>query len=581
MRRMNPAGFGHCTTLLACLCTGAALAGVTGIRAFCRDGQTFVTWKDAAEGAAAASNRYAVYRAEKPITEANLADAQKWGAGILPNSGKLFGSAFCMKDRLDPSKPMAVIDAGGQPLPMWSGLAVRTVDRDGQSFYAVQATNEKGEPQGDVIPGQNATVEAVVEKVAPPQPIFLYDSRDSKTRGPYTAQTCISGAKGLPLTLSLHASSGQGGGASSYGDYYLHFATTNMGYRDGLPGVFSVEERRQPGTRNMLVLSSRDAIENPSGKQAMETFWFGYFCSPQWAPGSEPRAYPFTENRVLWHLDYSIRKYGADPERIYAIGQSMGGWGSMSIAFHHPEIFAAIFPTLPRMRQRGLPSLVPIKPGSPVLMPDGKTDYYQRMDHVRYAAEHHEDLPFLGWTIGRHDGFATWKEQVDMVKALTANHHGFAMAWNDGGHSEGVYPMSRIARSYTPECFALHQSYPAFGNSSLDNHMGSGELDGKELRDGDKEGGINLGFFWRNVVDEPNRWSAAISNDLATAEMTVDVTPRRCQKFLPRSGDKLSWSNTAGGSGSVDADAWGLATIPGVKIAPGGATTLTIERAAR
>jgi hypothetical protein len=555
-------------------------AGVTGIRAVCLKGQTFVTWKDAAEGELAASNRYNVFRADAPITAANLASAQKWAAGVLPNSGKLFGAAFNMKDRLATNKPMATIEEGSQPLPMWSGLAVRNVERDGRSFYAVQVTNEKGEPQGEIVPGESATTAAVEEKCAPElQPIFLYDSKDPKTRGPYTAQTCITGTKGLPLTLQLHASTGQGGGASDYGDYYLYFATTNMGYRDGLPGVFSVEERRDPGSPNMLTLNSRDAIEHPGGQKAMETFWFGYVCTPQWAPGTEPRAYPFTEQRVLWLLDYSIRRYGADRERIFARGQSMGGWGSMSIAFHHPEIFAAIFPTLPRMRQRGLPSLVPLKAGAPVLMPDGKTDYFERMDHVKYASEHHEDLPFLGWSIGRHDGFATWKEQVDMVRALTASHHGFAMAWNDGGHGEGVQPMAKVTRCYNPNKFALHQSYPAFGHSSLDGNLGSGELEGKEIKDGDKEGGINLGFFWKNVVDETDKWSAAISNDLCTAEMTVDVTPRRCQKFRLKPGDKLSWSNTAGGNGTADADTWGLVTISKVRIAPGAGTTLTIERA--
>jgi predicted esterase len=564
--------------LLATLSASAAVAGITNIHALCHKGQTFLTWTDAAVGDADASNRYSVYRANAPITAATIASAQKWGSGILPNAGKLFGSAFYMKDRLDTAKPMSVTEEGGQPLPMWSGLAVRTVDRDGKTFYAVQATNEKGEPQGGIVPGENATQEAVEEKVAPPQPILLYDSRDSKTRGPDTAQTCITGVKGLPLTLALHASSAQGGGAGQYGDYYLYFATTNMGYRDGLAGVFSVEERRHPAG-NMLLVNSRDAIENPNGRQAMETYWFGYFCTPQWAPGAAPRAYPFTENRVFWFLDYAIRKYGADPERIYANGQSMGAWGGLRIAFHHPEIFAAAFITLPRMRQRGLPSLIALKPDAPVRMPDGKTDYYERMDSVRFATEHHEDLPFLAWSIGRHDGFATWKEQVDMVKALTASHHGFVMAWNDGTHSEGSQPMSRISRNYNSDMFALHRSYPAFGNSSLDGNMGTGDLDGKTLKDGDKEGGINLGFSWKDVADEQDRWSVALSNDLATAEMTVDVTPRRCQKFRLQPGEKIAWSNTAGGHGVVDADAWRLATVPKVRIAPNAATTLTLKRA--
>ena len=53
-----------------------------------------------------------------------------------------------------------------------------------------------------------------------------------------------------------------------------------MGYRDGLPGVFSVEERREKAG-NYLLLRIRAAIEHPSGTRAMETYWFGYSCVPQ------------------------------------------------------------------------------------------------------------------------------------------------------------------------------------------------------------------------------------------------------------------------------------------------------------
>ena len=230
------------------------------------------------------------------------------------------------------------------------------------------------------------------------------------------------------------------------------------------------------------------------------------------------------------------------------------------------------------MRQSGVPSLIRLKAHAPVLMPDGKTDYHERMDSIHFAAGHHEDLPFLAWSIGRHDGYSTWQEQVDMVKALTAGHHGFAMAWNNGNHSEGAAPMDKVLRFYPPEKFALHKSYPAFGNSSLDDQMGTGQLVNKVPKDGDSEGGINLGFFWTDPVDTRDEWSVSISNELARAEMTVDVTPRRCQQFLLKKGEKVTWTNSAGGSGSLIADAWGFVTIPRVHIAPGAPTILTIRR---
>jgi len=126
---------------------------------------------------------------------------------------------------------------------------------------------------------------------------------------------------------------------------------------------------------------------------------------------------------------------------------------------------------------------------------------------------------------------------------------------------------------YPAGMFARDRSYPAFGNSSLNDNMGTGDP-----KDGDLEGGINLGFDWKEVKEEEGRWSARLSNELAKKDMTADVTPRRCQKFKAKPGDKLTWTDSAGNTGAVIADAHGLVTVKAVKIKPGAETTLTIGR---
>jgi hypothetical protein len=189
------------------------------------------------------------------------------------------------------------------------------------------------------------------------------------------------------------------------------------------------------------------------------------------------------------------------------------------------------------------------------------------------VAGHKADLPFVGFACGRHDGWATWQENIDMVKALTASHHGFAFAWNNGGHSEGGRPMQVITRYYPAELFARNRSYPALGNSSLDNKMGNGDA-----KDGDVEGGINLGFRWNSVGDEVDRWSVRLANELVKDEMTVDVTPRRCQKFQAKPGERFKFTTSTGGEGEVTADKAGLLTLERVKIRAGVETALTISR---
>jgi hypothetical protein len=60
--------------------------------------------------------------------------------------------------------------------------------------------------------------------------------------------------------------------------------------------------------------------------------------------------------------------------------------------------------------------------------------------------------------------------------------------------------------------------------------------------------------------------------------MTVDVTPRRCQKFKTRPGETFRWISSTGDSGTVTADQAGLVTVPRLVIKPESKTTLTIRR---
>lgn len=554
------------------------VGAVTGISAACRNGQTFVTWKDAAAGEVGAGCRYTLYRSEAPITPSNMGKAEKRISGIVNNSARLYSFSFNARlavDRIDPKRPTCVIEEGGQPLPDGSGVAVVTPEKDGRWFYAVVVTDLKGRPLGSVVPGESATTQPLEERVATIQPIKVWDSKDRKDQ-----RYALSGEKGLPLLVSLHSSGGYSYvGPHPSGDYYNYFGPRQWGYQEGMPGAFAVDEERlaEPkGSRQLRLLPTECIVDLRNGVMPLETYWFGYLCAPPWASQAEPRAYPFTEYRTLWTIDWVIRKYGVDPERVYGAGASMGAWGSISLLLRHPETFAAIYPTMPRMRQTGLPGLSGYAKGTE-LMDDGKTKYLDRMDSVKFVAEHHDDLPFLGWSIGRQDGFATWQEQVDMVKALTASHHGFAFAWNNGGHGtdtkSGSAPMALVRRYCPPEKFARNRSYPAFGNSSINQDPGPGDA-----KAGDMEGGINLGFDWKDVADEAGRWSAVLSNELAKTEMTVDVTPRRCQRFRPKPGVKFRWANSAGGTGEITADCWGLVTVEKVRIPAGATTTLTLTR---
>ncbi|MGE3804869.1 MAG: hypothetical protein AB7K24_09380 [Gemmataceae bacterium] len=558
-------------------------AEVSDIKVFSRHGQTFVTWKDAAEGAAGAGFRYSLYRSSSPITPGNLARAELCYRGVLNHSARLYGYGWNQKMRQDPELPNCLLEEGGKPLPLWHGVAVHTVRQNGKAYYAVLTTDENYKPVGTVVPGKSATLQPVEETVAPIQPIKQMDSRTRTGR--FAANTSISGQKGLPLTCFFHGSSARGAGPSEYGDFWIYFGTPDMGYRDGITGGYYVLEGKDATGNRSLQLRCRDSIEHPGGDAAFETLWFGYLCVPPGATHKEPRAYPFTERRLLWILEDVIKRYQADPQRVYSTGQSMGGMCSTQFAFRHPEVFAAVYPLAHNTRQFRLARLDklalqyeidrdPQKRQAP--MADGTTDYFERMDMVKFGLEHHEDLPFYGWAYGRQDRTERWQCHVDMARALAQAKHGFAFAWNDGNHGGQGSAMQRILPYYPQDKFARNRSYPAFRNSSIDDDPGK-DVDGS-AQGGALEGGINLGFVWKDTVDQPERWSVQLSNDLARAAMTVDVTPRRCQQFKLKPGEKVKWTTSTGGSGTISADAQGLATVEKIQLLPGRNTLITLTR---
>ena len=536
-----------------------------GLSVLHHDGQSFVSWRDRAEGEAGAAFRYRLYRSTRPIeSDADLADAEVIARRILPHSGQLFGEAFTPTQRRDPMRRMSIVEEGGTPLPVWSGLWVADARANACAYFAVLATDASDVPMEAITPGVNATTLPIAEHVAPRAPILVEDA-DSRP-GPYIAQTRVTGTPGLPFVVELHASSAQGGGAGEYGDYYVYFGDRSMGHRDGTPGVFSVDETHSGPI--FLRMRNRDTVVMPDGARAQETLWFGAYTEPDW--GGPAHAYPFTEARLDWMIPWAVAHYNADPHRVIVRGGSMGAWGSMSYGFRRPERFAAVYPNRPRMRQPDVRSLGGAVPAG-VTLPSGERAS-DHNDAIRFAESHPSDLPFLGWNCGRRDGFATWEEQVEMALALTRMHHGFAFSWNDGDHASGAESARVIDADYPITRFASNLSYPAFGNSSIDDEVGNGDPS-----DGDLVGGINLGFGWSDPVESETEWRLEIWNTRATGQMTVDVTPRRQQRFRPAPGTSIIWRDSLGGMGRLVVDEHGLMTVPAMRIALGARTTLTLS----
>jgi hypothetical protein len=88
-------------------------------------------------------------------------------------------------------------------------------------------------------------------------------------------------------------------------------------------------------------------------------------------------------------------------------------------------------------------------------------------------------------------------------------------------------------------------SVPAFGNCSLDDNPGVGDLRNGTAIDSQ----INGYLSWDSVsiVDEPDRWEMTVILDDSAplGECTADLTPRKCQKFKAPPGQKFKWTCAA------------------------------------
>ena len=62
---------------------------------------------------------------------------------------------------------------------------------------------------------------------------------------------------------------------------------------------------------------------------------------PQSPPGTA-WVHPLGERIALAALDKSISEFGADPSRVYLVGQSAGGNGTWALAYRHTDRFAAL-----------------------------------------------------------------------------------------------------------------------------------------------------------------------------------------------------------------------------------------------
>ncbi|OHE77172.1 MAG: hypothetical protein A2107_10825 [Verrucomicrobia bacterium GWF2_62_7] len=551
-------------TSVVLLVVGVAQAAgpVSELKTMARDGQVFLTWKEAEMPAGTTFN---VYLASSPIAE--VAKAARIGHHIERHSARdWWDDPASFKKGAPHGKPVGFrIQNYGERLDPAGGLFVHTVRKGahGKMFFAVTCSDSAGKEDTQVVAGENSLREGVAAEAADIQPIW-------QGKG---VPTVPGAGKGKPLWLNLHAKGGVVAGME-----YLVFGDETMGWREGLPFKFSV---RIEADKVVVRPTDRVWINRPhneagdGGTPAIWTFWFGYnsniFDRKLMAEGVPVN---YTERRNLWILDWVRRHHQPDASRGYCSGSSMGGCGTVSFGWRHPELFAACHAHVPIVSYTylgGKGSATRLEPSCwtgaipPELKTSDSVPLLERMNGTKFATEAKSDLPFLFMIHGRQDGSIPWQNNPPFYRALAKAQQPLAVYWDNGTHSTCGKDAPPDVKAWLERFrrFRLDESVPAFTNTSSDRNPGNGDP-----ADGDIIGWINRGMDWKDIEDTPDRYAITVTADYPSLEYPVhtDMTLRRLQRFKIKPSEPLSVRIGNAAPVSIKADVLGLLTIPSVAI---------------
>lgn len=322
-----------------------------------------------------------------------------------------------------------------------------------------------------------------------------------------------SGDAKLPLTMILHGSGG-GDSALSFGSNYTSVTTGDLARSVDTELRWAVRQGLPAGTISVLPSDKRN--NTVASWTNWETYHLGFVESGVLHLITE-RQY---DQLMAW-VDANVPQ--AHKTKRYVTGGSMGAWGAMTYGVRRANMFAAIFADRPRVRYSGtspnrisVPGVAPLtyvyNVGSdPALSAvDGGTQSAAHMDCVAYLANPANPAPWVGWCLGRNDGYTPFQDHIDLVAAMRSAGRGFAFAWNNGNHETGSI-MAQITDSYSG-IFEIGVGYPVFSEHSLDADPAVDAL-----------GGINLGLKFRNVVESAGSWSCEVTH--ISSACTVKVKP--------------------------------------------------------
>jgi len=547
--------------LLLALCASTARAQeVRNLKLLHRSGQTFLTWSESPQD----GTSYRVYRSRTKLSsEAALA-----AADLLGEVGDLT-SRNQVRTLATGNEHGWVILEGQPELTDAQGLFVYTVEEPSvRAFYAVTSVRD-GVEDRTLRSGFNFNGTGVLETAAPPEPVLqlsdasgeLWAHWVSDRDTPFQKALSPWPSQGFNFRFEPGSAPGQHGLA-----VVLHAA--GQTYGQGWPHRFEVQ-----GDVDLLDLSDTHPYTNFS-------FWFGAHERMPGTPLPTSRLWNYTQQRVLWTLDWMSARLGPDldPERVYAVGASLGAIGTMLLAGETPERFAAI------LCRNGLYDLEATDYRNRDifqrlygrfelgLKTDGGLTVLERF-HARFMAsrDRAQEWPVIRTINGRNDETVGWQSAIDLFSGLAGSYRPAVHYFDERTHTPQGYWVA-LERQLLARTFATRRDRPSlrFLRCSLDDDPGNGER-----TDGDLVGAINACVEYDPTTSAATvggvdfdvylRASGAL-DDAPEATGWAALTPRRTAPFTLVAGDRVRYTLREAGR-VVDqhvliADANGLVHTP-------------------
>lgn len=246
------------------------------------------------------------------------------------------------------------------------------------------------------------------------------------------------------------------------------------------------------------------------------------------------------ERRCISTVEWVRDNFPVDRERIYAVGNSMGGSGALGIALCRGDIFAAIKVNVAAgvkhaaarcCLDREAPEGFSI-PEPPVVVDySSQTDIWSTGHETLYRAAREKKIALHGYwgEFGHENDDRKLAEHNDLIHAL---------------------PVLRLR---------LTDAYPVFTNATTDDKNPWEHGDSA-----DKAGQVNGFFRWENVSDTKDRleirlwllsedeWETRVT---LPEKATADLLIRRAHSFTLGAGERFSWSfGDVGGTSEADGE---------------------------